>query len=1229
MTRPPARFGLLAALVLYASLASVGIGEPLPGGTQRETSGNPAVQVTRTGDDRSRVTLTAPDIILKDTVDAFYQARIPLLDGESQTWVDGAPSLPQITRFLKVANTGGIELHVTDADYDVIDNVDVLPTVTEDETPGGAAWRDPGIYKTDGWYPPEPVVLSEPQIMRDFRVVNLTLYPVQVNPVRRQIRIYRALDADVVSTAETGQNEIFRTRPISRDWVPIYERMISNLDEADLLEVQRTPGSYLIIYPSSQAVFLVQATRLATWKRSLGFKVELYGLPNPWPTNPVQALRAVIADRFANTSPPLEYVCFMGGPDFIPTSVFGEEQYSSEYDHYYAKLVGGDCLADIAVGRIPAANSTEVVNAVDKIIAYEKTPYTGNTSWYSNALLVGGAISQCTSPRTTMIWGRERFEHLHPSGSAFFHQYNSQPISGFVPSWQNHWTTGPGAAFYLWRGTAANDHGGNPSFAQLNTYGQFPIAMWITCGTGHMVRYGDLTPHHQFSRWWVTNSGTLGGAAAIGMDGFSTHAHTNNILMGGFIDAVCNRDVRTVGNAMVFAKNELFRVDFDEVYAEYTANWCNLMGDPSMSMWTQPPAHLAFANLPTTAQVGTHGLPIRVVDETAQGVTDVLVVALAQDGTFTRAFTGADGVVFLPLLLDAPGTWTLTASKRNCVPAVRDVAVQALGQTCVSLHQFSLPGGPLRPGVQRSLRVDLKNYNSQVSGGSAQLITATLASSNPQLQILTGNALLYPDLDPLEIAGPLNNATFTLLGGTTMQDQDSVELCLEVFLAGQSHSVSNFSLVCQGGQVVQEQDAQIPLVSQDNNGNGHLDPAETAYLRPSLKNCGALALGGPVAATLSCLNGYVQVLQHTATYGTIAPNARITCADEQFSVHVSAGVYPGDIAKMRLVVHPGDVDHTLTVDFDLPLGHPVSADPTGPDGYGYYAYESFGPQAGLPNDQTYGTLTPFSVADPYSWVEIRPAFGGNGQVLPNMGDPGEQHSQDPFPYTSVQTLPFPFQFYGTVYTQITICSNGWAAFGNQSDYIVFHNYPIPGQQCPDAMIAPLWTDLRTWESSNTMGLGVWHYNDVATGRYIIQWEARLASSYPNSYVNPTIQRFQLILKNPSMYPTRSRDGIVVVQYNDVNHAGATAGIASVRGLQGLEYHYAVTPAGAHPFPGNAQIRQRAVTYTTGTEIARFGEISGHVTSAPHGYLLSGFVVQVTGTGTGTIDSATVDPKRLL
>ncbi len=85
----------------------------------------------------------------------------------------------------------------------------------------------------------------------------------------------------------------------------------------------------------------------------------------------------------------------------------------------------------------------------------------------------------------------------------------------------------------------------------------------------------------------------------------------------------------------------------------------------------------------------------------------------------------------------------------------------------------------------------------------------------------------------------------------------------------------------------------------------------------------------------------------------------------------------------------------------------------------------------------------------YDWFEIAPQLGGLGTPVPitdsyNSGDEGDQVGAQ-----SVATvdLPLPFQFYGRLYDQVTICSNGFLAMG-VTENGEFRNFRLPGAMGP-------------------------------------------------------------------------------------------------------------------------------------------------------------------------------------
>ena len=160
--------------------------------------------------------------------------------------------------------------------------------------------------------------------------------------------------------------------------------------------------------------------------------------------------------------------------------------------------------------------------------------------------------------------------------------------------------------------------------------------------------------------------------------------------------------------------------------------------------------------------------------------------------------------------------------------------------------------------------------------------------------------------------------------------------------------------------------------------------------------------------------------------------------------------------------------------------------------------------------------------------------------------------------TSVaRRLPFAFKFYGQVYDSITICSNGWCAFGNQAWNDNFRNFSIPAMQAPQAMIAPYWQDLCT----SGGGMGVWAYFQCRSHRYVIQWKAAQMST--SGGCGTQSLDFEVILYDPAFYPTDDGNGKVLVQYQAVTTTatdisretpGFGIGIQDKRGLTGLAYY---------------------------------------------------------------------------
>lgn len=176
-------------------------------------------------------------------------------------------------------------------------------------------------------------------------------------------------------------------------------------------------------------------------------------------------------------------------------------------------------------------------------------------------------------------------------------------------------------------------------------------------------------------------------------------------------------------------------------------------------------------------------------------------------------------------------------------------------------------------------------------------------------------------------------------------------------------------------------------------------------------------------------------------------------------------------------------------------------DAGGPDGFGHNWVDS---------DEASGPE--------FNWVEIN----GTGVTL----------GLDDDSTSSPIALGFGFNFYGTVYTTVNVCSNGWLSFTATTDE--YTNQAIPLDDAPNNIICPFWDDLNP-----TAGGTVYYYADAANGRFIVEWDGVVHWNTTDPYT------FEVILYD---------DGRIVFQYEEMlgTLVSSTIGIESANGLDGLE-----------------------------------------------------------------------------
>jgi len=237
-----------------------------------------------------------------------------------------------------------------------------------------------------------------------------------------------------------------------------------------------------------------------------------------------------------------------------------------------------------------------------------------------------------------------------------------------------------------------------------------------------------------------------------------------------------------------------------------------------------------------------------------------------------------------------------------------------------------------------------------------------------------------------------------------------------------------------------------------------------------------------------------------------------------FETSVAAGVYQVVASAQLLEADTETVmisaSETTVQDFHL-NGSPMLL-PTGPDSYGYFAWDSMD-----------------SAGVAYNWIEINPVHGGPGTLLNIVED---QLTQIP--------LPFIFQFYGESYDSVGITENGFIVLGVSSEGSYPH-YPIPSTSGPGMMVAPFWTDFR----GTADGAAYVYYFDAAEHRFIIEWDSAEFFWWPEDRAT-----FEVVLYDPEHYETETGDGPILFQYKRVDFdMYCTVGIENAAEDDGIQY----------------------------------------------------------------------------
>ena len=549
----------------------------------------------------------------------------------------------------------------------------------------------------------------------------------------------------------------------------------------------------------------------------------------------------------------------------------------------------------------------------------------------------------------------------------------------------------------------------------------------------------------------------------------------------------------------------------------------------------------ARGDAPQTIPVGANAVSIAVESGGAAQADAWVCLWDGANGQWSGR-TDQTGRIVLPVSAPAEGTMKITVTAHDRHPYLATIPMAA-AQAYVGFQSATIDDdagggsqgngdGLVNPGETVELPIALKNLGAL----PAPAVDAVLTSEDPYVEV-TGTEASYGTIAPGSTAW--GATPFVVSVGWGCPADHVLRFDLAVHSEGSEwHSLMEIP--------VRAPAFQVEAVQIQDGGNGQLEPGESAGLVLTLRNTGSVAAVN-VGGQLLSKSQWVTIVDGSVGFGGIAAGGIGANSADPFSVSVDPAAYRGFPVDLLLVSESnGGMADTMTV--TLPLGTAASTDPTGGDAYGYVALDD--------------ADTGYADAPVYEWIELDPAYGGDGTELP-LSDTGYHQDQ-----SVVIDLPFTFQYYGRPFNQATVCSNGWIVMGatNSTEY---RNWTIPGAGAPANILAAFWDDL-TCEGGGRI---FWRH-DQAGHRWIVEWSRlQLEGNMPQP-----AETFEAILYDPLYHRTDSGDGIIVYQYMTVNNLDdvdnyATVGIQNEDHTVGLLYTYSnLYKPGAAPLQSGRAIR---------------------------------------------------------
>jgi hypothetical protein len=886
-------------------------------------------------------------------------------------------------------------------------------------------------------------------------------------------------------------------------------------------------GSYVIVYDAALAAAVGP---LAEWKTRKGLRVVTVGTNVTGSST--AGIKAWLQAAYDTWEYPPEHVVLFGDIGAIPTYSF----LGNPSDLEYVLLDGDDFLPDALLGRFPVENLSQAQAMVARTVGYERTPYTAEPAWFTRSLMVAGLTGSTTPPHTVAYCGRQLQAIGFGPATAITSPVPLPPLLGAQMIKQN---IDQGASMVVYRGWAYGTGGWDPpvytvnDIPALNNGWKLPVVMSFVCLTGDYTAsppcFGEA-----FLRQGTPEAAGKGAVAFIGNGEHWSHTRYNDAMAIAVFERIVEDGLTDLGALLHAGKlrfldyfpSEIDAATNGEESVEFYFHIYNLLGDPALEYWRGAPRAVT-AGTPAVLPVGSNHLEVTVAATEGGAPVAGARVGVTQGGVLLGSgLTDAFGTARLELApVGAGANVEVTVSGAGVAPVETSVptVTAAVFLAAASAAMADGADGVANPG--ETLAVTLRMANRGSAGSGAFTVTAAGVGGPAQASGAAAFAAIAAGLEG-EAQTPL-----TVAIADDADDGALVTLRLAADRGAGAIDLSAWSFTVAA--------SRLQPVALDAAA-GYIEPGQTTGLGLALRNDGSLGTAGGTVTLVAAGGGGATLTGTSARFGPCAAGATVVTG-AGLSVTVPAAMAVGTALNFTVTIVT-DEGWRRESTCAAVVGRVDVTAPSGPDAYGYYAYDSA--------DLDYPASRP-----QYEWTEISTLLGGAGTKL-NFSVP------DNLATSVLVDLPFTFRYYGQDYTRIRVCDNGWVSF-DLSNLYDFYNWTLPSTHGNNALVAPFWDNLNPAPPTagaplpNGVGPdGIYAWHDAAGGRFIIEW-SRLPNYQPEVL---GLQTFQLVLQDPALRSGPGGNGEMLFLYRHVSNNDhlrmyATVGWESPDGNDGFQLTY--------------------------------------------------------------------------